>query len=46
MLHSHRHHDISDYLWEKIKDYLPGGAGKVGRQAQDNRLFLNGVSGF
>jgi transposase len=40
---SHRRHDISDRFWEKIKDYLPGGPGKVGRHADNNRLFLNAV---
>jgi transposase len=31
----HRH-DISDTLWEKIQDLLPGRASKQGRVAQDN----------
>ncbi|MDR2192946.1 MAG: transposase, partial [Treponema sp.] len=39
----HRH-DISDNLWEKITDLLPGGAGKQGRMAHDNRRFINAVS--
>ncbi|MDR2149825.1 MAG: hypothetical protein LBO67_03235 [Spirochaetaceae bacterium] len=39
----HRH-DISDTLWEKIKDLLPGAAGKQGRMAKDNRRFINAVS--
>jgi transposase len=39
----HRH-DISDNLWEKIKDLLPGAAGKQGRMAHDNRRFINAVS--
>jgi transposase len=39
----HRH-DISDNLWEKIKDLLPGGTGKQGRMAHDNRRFINAVS--
>jgi transposase len=39
----HRH-DISDTLWEKIKDLLPGAAGKQGRMAHDNRRFINAVS--
>jgi transposase len=39
-----RRHDISDNLWEKIKDLLPGGAGKQGRTAHDNRRFINAVS--
>ncbi|MDR2150888.1 MAG: transposase, partial [Spirochaetaceae bacterium] len=37
-------HDISDRLWEKIKDLLPGAAGKQGRMAHDNQLFINAVS--
>ena len=40
---AHRRHDISDRVWDKIKDKLPGGAGKVGRRASDNRLFINAV---
>jgi hypothetical protein len=39
----HRH-DISDRLWEKIKDLLPGAAGKQSRMAHDNRRFINAVS--
>ena len=37
----HRRHDISDQVWELLKPHLPGGAGKRGRPAKDNRLFLN-----
>jgi transposase len=33
----HRH-DISDEAWERIKELLPGQAGKRGRVAKDNRL--------
>ena len=44
---SHRRRDISDQLsdqvWENLKPHLPGIAGKVGRPAFDNRLFLNAV---
>ena len=39
----HRRHDISDRVWELLEPYLPGGAGKKGRPAKDNRLFLNAV---
>jgi transposase len=39
----HRH-DISDMLWEKIKDLLSGGAGKRSRRTHDNRRFINAVS--
>ena len=40
---AHRRHDISDRVWGKIKGYLPGATGKVGRPAMDNRLFINAV---
>ena len=48
---SHRRHDlvsstgqvISDRVWHRLEPFLPGGAGKVGRPAFDNRLFLNAV---
>ncbi|WP_062429771.1 transposase [Treponema endosymbiont of Eucomonympha sp.] len=39
----HRH-DISDEAWERIKDLLPGQAGKRGGVAKDNRLFINAVA--
>jgi len=40
---AHRRHDISNQIWEKIRAYLPGSRGKVGRPATDNRLFINAV---
>ena len=40
---SHRRHDISDQVWEGLRSHLPGGEGKVGRPAFDNRRFLNAV---
>ena len=40
---THRCRDISDLVWEIIAPHLPGGPGKVGRPAQDNRRFSNGV---
>ena len=40
---AHRRHDISDRAWETIAPHLPGGPGKVGRPAQDNRRFINAV---
>ena len=40
---SHRRHDISDELWDLLSDHLPGGKGKVGRRAADNRTFVNAV---
>ena len=43
MAAAHRRHDLSDKVWEQLRPYLPGGAGKRGRPARDNRLFLNAV---
>ena len=40
MLHRH---DISDKLWEKLKDCILGIEGKPGRKGVDNRKFLNAV---
>lgn len=40
---SHRRHDISDQVWDRIKEHLPGSAGNIGRPADDNRLFINAV---
>ena len=40
---AHRRHDISGQVWEILEPLLPGGKGKTGRPAQDNRLFLNAV---
>ena len=40
---SHRRHDLSDRAWACLEPHLPGAAGKVGRPALDNRLFLNAV---
>ncbi len=39
----HRH-DISDEARERIKELLPGQAGKRGGVAKDNRLFINAVA--
>lgn len=39
----HRRHGISDRVWELLEPPLPGGPGKKGRPATDNRLFLNAV---
>ena len=36
---AHRRHDISDRAWEILQPLLPGGTGKTGRPAQDNRPF-------
>ena len=40
---AYRRHDISDRAWETLEPLLPGGPGKVGRPAQNNRRFINGV---
>ena len=48
---SHRRHDpvsstgqvLSDRVWDCLEHLLPEGAGKVGKPAFDNRLFLNAV---
>ena len=41
MTPAHRRHDISDRVWQLLQPHLPGGLGKRGRPARDNRLFLN-----
>ena len=38
-----RRHDISDELWDWLREHLPGGKGKVGRRAADNWTFINAV---
>ena len=43
MKFAHNRHDISDRLWDHLKEHLPGGPGRVGCPAKDNRLFLNAV---
>lgn len=40
---AHRRHDIKDNLWNKLAPHLPGGRGKPGRPASNNRLFINAV---
>ena len=40
---AYRRHDISDRVWNILAPLLPGGLGKVGRPAQDNRRFINAV---
>jgi len=42
-MQTHRRHDISDKVWENIRDFLPGTKGSVGRPPVDNRLFINAV---
>ena len=39
----HKRHDISDRMWDQIEPYLPGRKGSKGREAKDNRLFVNAV---
>ena len=39
----HRRHDISDSIWDRICDLLPGRSGHVGRPCVDNRLFIDAV---
>jgi len=38
-----RRHEISDDLWDKIENLLPGKADDPGRTAADNRGFINAV---
>lgn len=40
---AHRRHDISDITWNIIEPHLPGRKGMWGREAKDNRLFINAV---
>ena len=43
MVLAHRRHDISDEVWRKIENHLPGKRGKWGGVAKDNRNFINAV---
>jgi transposase len=38
-----RRYGLRDDQWERIKDWLPGRDGHVGRTAKDNRLFVEAV---
>ena len=40
---AYHRHDIPDRAWNILAPMLPGGPGKVGRPAQDNRRFINAV---
>jgi len=40
-----RRHDIFDKIWRLLELHLSGRAGSLGGVAQDNRLFINVVSG-
>lgn len=39
----YRRHDLTDAEWKALEPLLPGAKGKVGRPADDNRRFINGV---
>ena len=39
----HRRHDISDQVWSLLELHLTGRKGVWGREAKDNRLFINAV---
>ena len=43
MAAAHRRHDMSNDVWERLRPHLPGGGGKRGRPAQDNRRFIDAV---
>lgn len=36
-------HALSDEVWKRIEPLVPGKAGDPGRNAADNRLFVEGV---
>lgn len=38
-----RRYGLRDDQWDRIKDWLPGRAGSIGRPARDNRLFVEAV---
>ena len=40
---AYHRHDISKRAWAILEPILPGGPGKVGRPALNNRRFSNGV---
>ena len=40
---AYHRHDSSDRAWETLEPILHGSPGKVGRPAQNNRRFINGV---
>ena len=43
MTAAHRRHDMIDAVWERLRPHLPGGEGKRGRPAHDNRRFIDAV---
>ena len=43
MAAAHRRHDMTDAVWERVRPHLPGGQGRRGRPAYDNRRFIDAV---
>lgn len=43
MKKDYKRHDIKDRVWELIAPHLSGKQGDVGRPAENNRRFINGV---
>ena len=43
MAEDFRRHDISDRMWTLLQPHLPGRKGSSGRNARDNRQFINAV---
>ena len=43
IVEDYRRHDISDKVWELLEPHLPGRHGSSGRNAKDNRKFINAV---
>ena len=43
MTAAHRRHDMGDAVRERLRPHLPGGEGKHGRPAHDNRRFIGAV---
>lgn len=43
MTEDYRRHDISDRMWALLEPHLPGRKGSLGRNARDNRQFINAV---
>ena len=40
---AYHRHDLTDRQWELLAPHLPGGPGKVGKPAHDNRRFINAL---
>ena len=43
MTEDYRRHDISDRVWHLLEAHLPGRQGSSGRNARNNRQFINAV---